>query len=144
MKQQAAMSVRFKQNEALRAQRRAYLEGSADLTAGAAKGLLNELRRREDRDGTFVVDPRTMFTSTDSSDALAPGQPATKRGSASAHAQAVAVFGNLFSAFDEFGRPTAGCMTDRGALPLPAATTKVLMKAHKAQAQRFLDFYKPR
>jgi hypothetical protein len=139
------MALRFKKHQALRAERRAYLEGAADLKAGAAKGLLAELKRREACDGACVVDPRAMYTSTASGDPLGPAAPPThRRGSPAAVAHAAAVFGNLFSAFDAFGRPTLGCFTDRGAVPVAAPTLKVLLAAHKAQAQRFLDFYTPR
>lgn len=137
-KESAAMARRFEADEALRSDRERVLRGESELSAKLAKALLADLRRQEDRDGRVVVDPRKMFTAAGKVEKSGKG-----KGSSSAKA---ILFDGLFSEHDAIGRPTAGVKIADATVPmvLPKATVKALHAAHRAQAQRFLDHYKPR
>ena len=142
-KQQGLMAKRFAEHKRLRLERRAYLEGTSDLKPATAKALLAEVARLEAKDGGFVLDPRIMFASPREGSGVAdPFLMADRSGTRGA----LALLHGLFSTIDGLGRPTSGAQAVGGARPAPLspATVKVLFSAHKAQAQKFLDFYGPR
>lgn len=114
-----------------------------------AKALCTELKRLEENDGGFVVDPRFMFTGRARDAKDWPAHFASHRGvgrwqGAPGLQQATALFAGLFSELDDVGRPLVGVQVRGAPLPLAQGVAKLLAAKHKSQAQRFLDFYKPR